>query len=138
MILDHSLVMSDAQALTAEARSTNVIDTTKSVPTSGVGAGAPVKVVIRIDEAFTGPATVRFRIQTDAAVGFGTAETLFDTSTVAIASLPAGKTFEYILPATGVKRYLSALYTPNTTASAGKISAYVVLTTDAVNLPPLA
>jgi len=138
MILDNSLVMSDAQAVTAAARSTNVIDTAKSVPTAGVGAGYPIKVLFKIDEAFATAATVRIQLQTDGDVAFGSAATLYDSGTVSVAALPLNKTIEVVLPSTGVERYLSAYYTPNTEASAGKISAFALLTTDAANLPPLA
>ena len=90
MILDHSLVVSDAQALTATAGSTNVID--MSITGRKTGAGEPMAFVVFVDVAAdvaNANETYSFSIQTDDDVAFGSATTLF-TVAIAGASLTAG------------------------------------------------
>ncbi|HEY0836499.1 MAG TPA: hypothetical protein VGE72_21500 [Azospirillum sp.] len=121
MIIDKRLELSDAQAVTADARSTNVIDlgTVRQI-----GAGTPLWLVFSVDvaaDATTGDETYTFQLHTDDNASFSSATTL-ESRTIAAATLVAGYQFSMAIPNTGMERYLSAYYdvggtTPTITVS---------------------
>lgn len=77
MILDHELVVSDAQAVTADVGSTNVIDL--KVTGRKLGAGEAFDIVLFVDvaaDAANADETYEFEIQTDDDVAFGSATEL--------------------------------------------------------------
>lgn len=77
MILDNDLVVSDAQAFSTDAGSTNVLDL--KVTGRKLGAGEAFDLVLFVDvaaDATTGDETYEFEIQTDDDVAFGSATEL--------------------------------------------------------------
>jgi hypothetical protein len=134
MILDKQNLFSDAQAITADAASTNTIDL--GVPGTPVGAAAPlaqdvglsdIPLLIQVVEAFADLTSLTIKVQTDDNTGFSSAKDVL-TVTVPLASLVAG----YIAPIDRIprgttERYLRLYYdVTGTSPTAGKITAGVV------------
>lgn len=103
MFLDSQLQFSDAQALTATAASTNIVDTG---PLSGSAAntsrdmftGEALGVVITVDvaaDATTGDETYQFDLQTDDNSGFSSA-TVIATRTIARTALTLNS--QHVIP----------------------------------------
>jgi hypothetical protein len=122
-MIDSKLVMSDKQAVTASAASTNVIDF--GVANPGVADGKPVYVECTVDEAVTadGAGTVTFAVQ-DSADDSSFAN-IYTTAAIGKATLVKGyKVFRIALPA-GTRRYVRCNYTVATgPLTAGKFTAY--------------
>ena len=112
MILDASLVFSDAQAVTVTAASTNNIDTLAAGQ-----AYVGILVVFLVTTTFTaaGAATMTIDIETDGDSAFGSPTVLMNlATTVAVASLVAGTSPYRIVkrfPPTGAERYIRGKYT---------------------------
>lgn len=131
MLIDKQLLVSEAQAVTASAVSTNVIDLSAY---RNVGVGKDIEAALFVDEAATaaGAATVDFEIQTDDNAGFSTPTTVFKVSAVPKASIvPGYNPFAgFKLPA-GVERYLRFNYTVATgPLTAGKFTGGLILASD--------
>ena len=129
MYVDSQLMLSDAQAVTASAASTNAVD----LGPNGrqVAVGDPAYLFVTVDESFAaeGAATLTLAVQTSDASDFGTAVTLLTTQAYAKASLTAGRTPIILALPQGLGRYLRLSYTVATgPMTAGRISA--VLATD--------
>jgi hypothetical protein len=127
MILDTLLQFSAAQAVTAlaDTASTNVVD----AGLGDAGAGDDLYLFITTTEAVTsaGAATVQFVLQTDTAVGFGTAVDAMLSAAIPKATLVAGATVKMRLPV-GLSRYLRVAYRVGTAVlTAGKFSAYIAM-----------
>lgn len=126
---------SDAQAVTATAISTNVIDTFSSNTTRNLGVGAPVYLIVSTQTAITdtgSDATLTVTLESDTAVGLATAPVVhFTTGALAFAAYSAaGSTICAIhLPATiNYKRYLGVRFTVAAGPfTAGAIDAYLTL-----------
>ena len=122
MILDNQLVLSDAQAITADAGSTNVIDLGS---VRQVGQGYPLAVcfvVTTAADATTGDETYSFNIQTDDNAAFSSATTV-STNAITAATLSLGSIHVVSLPTAGLERYIRAFYdvagtTPTVTVTA--------------------
>lgn len=139
MIFDKTTLFSDAQAVTASAPSTNVIDlrpvdnvTGASAPLRrDIGRGTPIPLSVQVVEAFAGLTSLTVSVQTsdDAAFGSGVV-THASTTAIAVADLKAGwtSTLHYVPPAgpAGMKRYLRLNYAvTGSNASAGRVTAGV-------------
>jgi hypothetical protein len=125
--LDAQLTLSDAQALTATAASTNVIDFGSL---KGVSAGEPLAVVLIVDVAAdntTGNETYSVALQTDGDEAFGSAQTL-QTITLAAGSA-AGTKFCLVFPPFQdlSERYYRLNYTLGGTTPTVTVTAYVTL-----------
>lgn len=136
MIFDQQSIFSDAQALTATAASTNVLDITGAVGTPPHAAAAldvdvgraDCRIGFTIDETFVsaGASTLSIALQVDTAAAFGSATALWTSSAIAKATLVKGYMFEelVILPRGITERYLRLYYTVGTADfTAGKITA---------------
>lgn len=120
MLLDAKLLMSNQQAITANAASTDVID---RGDTKDVGRAGDIPLLVQVTETFNNLTSLAIAIQTDSDSGFGTAVTLA-TVTVALADLKAGYQLPIITLPKGVKRYLRLNYTVTGTApTTGKVTA---------------
>ena len=131
MYVDKNLEFSDAQAVTATAISTNVVDLGGT--TQDVGNGEPVYLVILCTEAATaaGDATVTFSLESDSTADLATSASVhLSTGAVGKAALTAGKVVAAVaLPMADYERYLGVRYTVATgPLTAGKFDAF--LTTD--------
>jgi hypothetical protein len=122
MLLDAQLQFSAAQAITADAVSTNVIDLGVARQL-GIGSqlGILICVIVAAD-ATTGDETYSFEIQTDDNSAFSSATTLSDTD-IPRAQLTLGSRHFISLPRAGLERYLRLNYdvggtTPTITVSA--------------------
>ena len=124
MIIDKQLQVSDAQAVTASAASTDVIDYGQTNPNSGLNDN--VVLAITVDEAATaaGAATVVFSVQ-DSADNSSFAD-VYATTTIGKATLVAG--YQILIPMPYKhRRYVRVYYTVATCPlTAGKFSAQVV------------
>lgn len=132
MILDALLEMSDAQAVTATAISTNVIDlgpVTDNV-LRDIGTGEEVYLVLSIPTTFTagGAATLTAALVSDSTVNLATSPTTHVTvlNAAAVATLTAGSLYAVKLPAGNYERYLGIQYTVATgPMTAGAIDAFL-------------
>lgn len=125
MIIDKFMQVSNEQAVTTTAPSTDVIDT--GVADRAIGDDTDLKLAITVDEAVTaaGAATVTFALQ-DSADNVTFADVIA-TAAIGKAALPAGTKIVRDLPS-GLRRYLRVNYTVATgPLTAGKFSAQIVL-----------
>ena len=123
MILDSLLKFSDAQALTATADSTNVIDLGND---RDIGKGEPMALVVTVGVAAdftTGDETYQFQLETDDNAAFSSATVVGDV-TVAAANLAAGDKVVIPLGQTN-ERYLQARYVLGGTSPSVTVDAYL-------------
>lgn len=135
MILSQNLLLSDDQAITATAVSTNVIDLgVPQAPYGGnalnqdVGKGTPVPILIQVTEQFDNLTSLTIALEVSDAANLSSSVVL-NTQTIALADLKAGKqTFMQYLPNGVDKRYLGVRYTVTGTApTAGKVTAGITM-----------
>jgi hypothetical protein len=121
--IDDLNLFSDEQAITVTAPSTDVIDLGVD---RDIGSGEPIELVIKVNEAFTadGAGTLTIDVQTDNAVGFGTASVIASSGAIGKAALTLGSEHLKIRVPSTTKRYLRLNYTVATgPMTAGKITA---------------
>lgn len=124
MYIDKFLQVSDSQAVTASAASTDVIDFGQANPNTGMDDRT--KMVITVDEAAAaaGAATVVFSVQDSA--DNSTFADVVASGAIGKADLGAGKQIVLAMP-TKLRRYCRVYYTVATgPLTAGKFSAQVV------------
>ncbi|WP_272962323.1 Bbp16 family capsid cement protein [Alcanivorax jadensis] len=120
MLLDAQNLFSDAQAITATAASTNVIDTGSA---KDDGKGGSIPLLIQCVADFDNLTSLTVALQTDTTSGFGSATTLYSV-VVPLADLKAGYQTPVITLPQGVERYLRLNYTVTGTApTVGAITA---------------
>lgn len=138
MILDERVLLSDQQAITATANSTNVIDlqalgiTYDQVQLQRkLGKGQMIPFLVQVTEDFDNLTDLEFIFQTDDDEAFGSATDVLSI-VVPLASLVAG----YILPMDKLpreirERYFRMRYVVNGVApTAGKVTAGIVAAVD--------
>lgn len=138
MIFDMQGIFSDAQAITADAGSTNTIGlgatgtpygaSSPLVRDIGKGGGC-VPISITVTEAFNNLTTLQISVQTDDNSGFSSASTRVLTEAIPLASLVAGYQVQaiYEFPEGTKERYVRLFYDITGTApTTGKITAGVV------------
>jgi hypothetical protein len=127
MILDSQLKFSAAQAVTADALSTNYIDLGGSG--NNVFDGEPMAVLLHITTAADGTTTdetYEFKIQTDDNTSFSSATDLAAV-TIGYASLTANSLHVIPIPVgKTVERYLTVYYNVGGTTPSVTLSAYLV------------
>lgn len=133
MIFDKQSLLSNAQAITVTAASTNVIDLGPIATgiTRDIGKGTDIPLLIQVVEKFTaaGAATLTIDLQTDSVENFASPKTVWTSGAIAVADLVAGKVVipEAIQRGTD-ERYLRLNYTVATgPMTAGKIVAGVTM-----------
>lgn len=124
MILDTNLRFSNAQAITATADSTNIIDQVKAL--RDAGTGKPLYVVVIVTEAMTNTGTVDVAVQSDSTT------TMTPDKTRTMFRIPAlaavGDMFvQALMPGGEVEQlqYLGLKYTVNGTVDTGKVKAFL-------------
>lgn len=121
--VDARLEFSSAQALTATADSTNVVDLTQSA--RQIGAGQPMwvhfNVTVAADVA-NGDETYQFNIATGSATSLGTQ---ISTMTIPRATLVAGYTFSMAVPVERMERYVGVEYVLGGTSPSVTVDAYM-------------
>ncbi len=114
MILDAQNLLSDAQAITATAVSTNTIDLGNVTPKRGIGAGEPMTLMFQIDVAAdftTGNETYQFDLIQSANADLSSATTL-ESRVIAASLLTAGSIHYVPIPPGAITaRYIGANYT---------------------------
>jgi len=90
MIIDRLTLVSNAQAVTASAVSTDTVDLSQA---RDIGPGEEVQFSVTVDVAATaaGAATVQFQIISSASAALTTPTVLFTTDAIAIAQLTLGR-----------------------------------------------
>jgi hypothetical protein len=125
--LDAQLLLSDSQALTATAASTNVID---FGTLAGVAAGEPLALVIAIEVAAdntTGNETYVATLQTDGDEAFGSAQTVASFTIPAGAAAGTTVCLPFIPNQSLSEQYYRVNYTLGGTTPTVTLSAYVTL-----------
>lgn len=138
MILSSQSILSDDQAITATAASTNIIDLTATgTPVKGaaaltrdIGKGTPIPILIQATEAFTaaGAATLTIDLEVDDNSSFSSATTVWTSGAIGKATLVQGyeALIDY-LPKGVDEQYMRLNYTVATgPMTAGKITAGIV------------
>lgn len=128
MITDQLLRVSEDQAVTTTAVSTNTIDLGVA---RDIGEGKELFMNFAVTTAFAGGTSVKFEIVSSAAANLAPATVIGSSDAIATADLAAGKNVAVgINPqiASNGQQYLGARYTVVGTMSAGKVTADVVET----------
>jgi len=128
MITDKLLRVSEDQAVTSTAVSTNTVDLGSA---RDIGEGTPLYMNFAVTEAFANGTSVTFEVITSASDNLGTPTVIGSSTAVATAALTLGKNVVVRLnPDIGGKgqRYLGARYTVAGTMNAGKVTADIVET----------
>ena len=135
MIFDKQSLLSDQQAVTATAASTNVLDLVAHGTVYGAAAALPrdegngcVPLLIQVTEDFATLTSLTVQVQVDDNAAFSSAKTVATSITIAAADLKAGKQFEIrCFPKGTDERYLRLNYVvTGADATTGKITAGVV------------
>ena len=123
MIIDAQNLFSDAQALTATAVSTNVIDLGAD---RNIGIGEPMAVVVCIDVALDGTTTDETYVVTVQSGSTATPTTVIATRTITYTEGVIGAKFVLPLPAdTSADRYLRVNYTLGGTTPTGTVTTFL-------------
>ena len=128
MITDSLLRVSEDQAVTATAYSTNTIDLSVA---RDVGEGTALYMNFALTEAFANGTNITFEVVTSANANLSSHDVIGSSATIATAGLTLGKNIVVrINPdiAGKGKRYLGARYVVTGTMNAGKVTADVVET----------
>jgi len=135
MIFSKNQTLSDAQAITASAASTNVIDTGAfGTPHGGnalsrdLGKGTPIPFLVQVTEEFATLTSLKFSLQCDDNSSFSSAKTVIE-QTIVLDDLKAGKQVALqVLPNDITERYVRMYYTVSgSSATAGKVTAAVTM-----------
>ena len=120
--VDSNMILSDAQAVTATASSTNEI----KFPNTTVGEGSPYYVHIGVDTAFSATAgTIAIKLQ-DSADGTTYADMQIAAAAVNASTLSSANAelWRWPLPS-DTRQYIKVLYTVTGSPSDGTFDAYV-------------
>ena len=128
MITDSLLRVSEDQALTTTAVSTNTVDLSVA---RDMGEGTTLYMNFAVTEALANGTSVTFEVITSASANLGTPTVIGSSAAIVTASLTLGKNIVVTLNpdiAGKGQRYLGARYTVVGTMNAGKVTADVVET----------
>ncbi len=143
MLLDNENLFSDDQAVTVTAVSEDIIDlgaTGTVVGASGalkrdIGPGEPINVLVQVTEDFVGLTNMQVELQKSTDEAFTSPVVVQSSQVIVLADLLAGKRFNiYWIPHDTDERYIRLRYVVTGTATAGKVTAGVVLGHD-TNIP---
>lgn len=126
MITDKLLRVSEDQAVTTTAVSTNTIDLGVA---QDIGQGMKLNMNFAVTTAFAGGTSIAFEVISSAAADLSSPTVISSSAAIPVAQLTAGKNVAVSMsPNIGSKgqRYLGARYTVVGTMSAGKVTADVV------------
>lgn len=128
MIIDQFLRVSDAQAITGDAASTNTIDLGTA---RDIGEGQPLYMVFTVTEAFNNLTSILLEVITSASADLST-PTIRSMVSVNLAGLTVGAQFTVVIPplvGSLGQRYLGAYYdVTGTNPSTGKVTADITTT----------
>ncbi|MCY1981090.1 hypothetical protein OW789_08915 [Klebsiella pneumoniae] len=120
MLLDQQALFSAAQAITATAASTNVIDTGSN---KDVGKYGDIPLLIQVVEGFNNLTSLTVTVQTDDNSAFSSAADVL-SMTIPLASLVLGYKSPVITLPMKMERYIRLNYTvTGTSPTTGKVTA---------------
>lgn len=126
MFIDSQLLLSDAQAVTADAVSSNTVDT--GAAGNSIEIGEPLVIVIQVDvaaDATTGDETYSFEAIQSAAANLGSPDVLASV-TIAASALSAGSIHYLPIPqGSKSKRYLGLNYSVGGTTPTITCTAFI-------------
>ncbi|WP_319703291.1 Bbp16 family capsid cement protein [Cronobacter sakazakii] len=123
MLLDQQALFSAAQAITATAASTNVIDTGSA---KDVGKGGDVPLLIQVVEGLNNLTSLTVAVQTDDNAAFSSPTDVI-SMVIPVASLVSGYKTPVITLPMKMGRYVRLNYTVTGTApTTGKVTAGIV------------
>ena len=123
MLLDQQALFSAAQAITATAASTNVIDTGSN---KDVGKYGDIPLLIQVVEGFSNLTSLTVTVQTDDNSAFSSAADVL-SMTIPLASLVLGYKSPVITLPMKMERYIRLNYTVTGTApTTGKVTAGII------------
>lgn len=135
MIFDKTLLFSDAQAITATAASTNIVDLgatgtvygAAAALTRDVGKGNRLPINIQVVEAFNNATSLTIELQVDDNASFSSPKTVA-SQTVALADLKAGavSSLNYVLPGADERYMRLRFVVTGTNPTTGKVTAGIV------------
>ena len=128
MITDKLLRVSEDQAVTSSAYSTNTVDLSVA---RDVGEGTALYMNFALTEAFANGTNITFQVVTSANANLSSHDVIGSSATIATSGLTLGKNVVVrINPdiAGKGKRYLGARYVVTGTMNAGKVTADIVET----------
>lgn len=126
MYLDKQLALSDAQAVTATAASTNYLDL-GAVRDIGQQDDLIILFTVNTTTVSAGSTTMTIKIQSDDNTSFSSATDHFTSESIAKATLIAGYQKAFRIPPGIVERYVRLYYTVSTADfSAGAFSAHII------------
>ena len=120
MLLDQNAMLSQAQAVSATAASTNTIDLTAA----GNAVPGSLFFVAQVDTAFTGEGSLKIALQTSDSSAFSNATELLGTTYSASLLGTAGQLLCAVPVPAGLKRYVRAYYTVSS-VSGGKLTCFL-------------
>ena len=124
MFIDKQLLLSEDQAITTTARSTNVIN----LGAAGVGRGEPIEVLCQVTTTFAGGTSIIAALMTDSDATIATGGVvLVQTAAIAAASLVAGYQFRLSTLGVGALQYIDINYTVSGTFTSGKLTAGLII-----------
>ena len=130
MIFDRQSILSVAQAITATAASTNVIDLGPIATgiVRDIGKGTQTPLLIQVVESFNNLTSLTVALQTDDNEAFSSAKTVW-SEVIVLASLTAGfVAIPEFIPRGTNERYMRLNYTVTGTApTTGKITAGITM-----------
>lgn len=136
MIVDNTLVLSDSQAITATAASTNQIDVGAAGTTylggairRDIGDGLNIPILVEVTQAFNNLTSLQVSLETDDDAAFGSPKTVASGPAIPLASLTAGAQISWParVPVGTDERYFRLKYTVVGTApTTGKVFASIV------------
>lgn len=138
MRLDAQNLFSDAQAVTATAASTNIIDLTDTE--RRIGTGKTLYIVIGVDVAMTdagSDSTVQVELQSDSVEAFSSATNRQDLGTFAATSAAGTRLIAVIAPEILTERFIRLNYTvANGNLTTGSFTAFITTEIDAFTAYP--
>ncbi len=138
MILDALNRFSNAQALTATAASTDIIDL-RSVERR-IGTGRNLYIIVNVDVAFTdagSDSTIQVELQSDALEAFGSATNRQDLGTFAALAAIGTQLIVRIDSGILTERFIRLNYTTaNGNLTTGSVSAFIALDVDGFTAYP--
>lgn len=124
MFIDKQNLMSEDQAVTVSAASTNVIDLgDDDAKIQTLVEKGNVDVFCQVTETFADGTSMKASLQTSDAENFSPAVTLLESAAIGVSSLVAGYKFPFSKLPAGTKRYLRMYYTVVGTMSDGSVTA---------------
>lgn len=126
--LDAQLELSDAQAVTATALSTNVIDLNQAAPQ--LAGGEDLYLVATVNTAFASGTSIRAVLWTDNTVTVSSGADIISGDVIVTASATAGATLLKVnlKGLDNLQQYIGLQYVVVGTMTAGKVDAYLTIT----------